>query len=47
MITADIAKEDMKDILARANEPTIPHEVMKAYITMKVYIQEAQNKTHA
>lgn len=47
MTTIDITNEDMKDILARANESTIPHEVMKAYITMKVYIQETQNKTHA
>ena len=31
MTTTDtIIKEDMKDILARANEWTIPHEVVKA-----------------
>ena len=45
MLTEKITTEDIKDILARKDEWTIPHEVIKAHVTMKAYIQESQKKT--
>lgn len=32
--------KDIEDIQTRAKEDVIPHDVLKAYITMKTYIQE-------